>query len=139
MRRAALRVSRQDLTKAQRTLDAMTAARAKGDDQAVALLNRSFHFVFYDKVGIASLKQTIEDLWLDYPWDILQVIPGLVDHSMADHQRMLDAVVKHDLDAIANTTEQHIVSSFRALAEHLRGNSEEAEREFSDPFEPDND
>lgn len=129
--RAALRVSRHDLTRAKSLTDEMEQARLVGDGPELLETNRAFHFLFYDRCGIPSLSALIGTLWLAFPWDALQVIEGRGGQSVIEHRRMIDAVEAADEAAVGEAFATHIRSSYLALARYLTG------EDVDDPFDVD--
>jgi DNA-binding GntR family transcriptional regulator len=127
--RAAIRVSRRDLSQAEALLASMVEARRAKDDRGVLEANRAFHFLFYDRCGMPGLTNLINGLWLAFPWDILQVISHRVGESVAEREAMLAAVADGDQARVRQTFETHIAHSYEALARHL------SERAFADPFD----
>jgi DNA-binding GntR family transcriptional regulator len=128
--RAARRVSRRELEQAEGLIELM-AASAPGDRVQVGVTNRAFHFLFYERCGIRALTRQIEELWLGFPWDILQVLEGRVEQSVREHRRILAAVVAGDLAELGEAVESHIERSYLALADHLKSDPER------DPFQLD--
>jgi DNA-binding GntR family transcriptional regulator len=126
--RATLRVSRRDLTQAEALAEAMAEARRKRDDPAAREANREFHFLFYDRCGIPSLSRIINGLWLSFPWDVLQVIPGRIDRSIDEHRVMVQAIRDGDVEHVRTAFEEHIRRSYLSLCEHLS-------QENTDPFD----
>lgn len=126
--RATLRVSRRDLDQASGLMDAMAKARKKKDDAAAREANREFHFLFYERCGMPSLVRIVDGLWMSFPWDILQVIPGRIDRSIDEHRSMLEAVRSGDVEHVKLVFEEHIQRSFVSLCDYLS-------EETSDPFE----
>jgi DNA-binding GntR family transcriptional regulator len=122
--RAAMRVSRQDLQRAQNLVDQMTDA-----DADVTEINRRFHFLFYDKSGIPALSALLDTMWRAYPWDILQVLGQRREHAVEEHQAMADAVAAADLERIAQTFGTNLRHSYLALVRHLTG------EDGADPFD----
>lgn len=135
MQRAALRVSRNDVETASEINGALMKAHETNQKRAIADLNRAFHFHFYDKSGIPALGARVNDLWLGFPWDILQVIPGRAEESVLEHGALIDAMRTGELEEVAYLTEKHIVAGFEALRSHLQGPGHDT----ADPFELRND
>jgi len=125
--RATLRISRRDLDRAEQLVDTMAKARSGKKSQALEA-NRDFHFLFYDLCGIPSLSRIIDGLWLAFPWDILQVIPGRIDRSIDEHRAMVAAVREGDVRHVHELFEEHIRHSYISLCSHL------SEQE-ADPFD----
>jgi DNA-binding GntR family transcriptional regulator len=130
-RRASRRVSRQELERAERLIDAMEAESAAGNHSQVTALNREFHYLFYDRCGIASLTEQINHFWLAFPWDVLQVIDGRASESVDEHRAILSNVAAGDLDGLTRAVEEHIARSYLALVNHIQSEP------VADPFELD--
>lgn len=130
MQRASLRMSRLDLDGARRLVDDMKEAHKSGDQTKVGETNRTFHFLFYNRCGIPDLTRQIGDLWLSFPWDILQVLAWRTPESIKEHQAMLEAVESGDLDAVEAATAAHLANGHIALIEHLT-----ADKVTGDPFD----
>jgi DNA-binding GntR family transcriptional regulator len=128
--RAALRVSRRDLAAIERVNAEMAEAAERGDEEQVRKANREFHFRLYERCGIPSLTRHVEGLWLSWPWDILQVLTSRLDQSVPEHEAILRAVERGDLDEVAGATEAHLARSYVALVRHVSGSAEVA-----DPFD----
>ncbi|MFI6369053.1 GntR family transcriptional regulator [Nocardia sp. NPDC050630] len=133
MQRATRRFSPLDLDLAEGLVNDME--RAVGDSDRVRLneLNYEFHFLFYERTGIAGISEYIEMLWSQYPWDVLQVLPERMNETNAEHRAQLTAVRAGDIEAVREVTEKHLSNSFLRLAEHLSGSP------VPDPFDIDND
>lgn len=128
--RATLRVSRRDLEQAEQLLSAMTSAsRGEQDGGKAREANREFHFLFYERCGIPSLVRTIDTLWLAFPWDILEVIPGRLERSIDEHGSMVEAVREGDVERVKTVFEDHIRRSYLGLCRHLTG------EDSDDPFD----
>lgn len=136
MARAALRVSRNDLAEASRLTDEMEESHAADDDAKTSGLNRRFHFVFYENSGPSSFVEEIRDLWLGFPWDILQVLTTRVDQSIADHRAIVQAIEDGDTDALVAASEAHLAGAYRSLYDHLAGPDG---KPFVDPYDKHND
>lgn len=117
--RATLRVSRRDLDQAEALVKTMATARRAKDEPAALHANREFHFLFYNRCGIPALSRIIDGLWLSFPWDILQVIPGRIDRSIDEHRAMVEAVRVGDVVVVKDAFEAHITHSYLSLCTHL--------------------
>jgi DNA-binding GntR family transcriptional regulator len=125
MRRATRRISHRDLDRAESLLERMQASRGGKDVVSVPVLNRQFHFLFYDACGNEALSSQIEQLWQRWPWDLLQVIKERPDASHREHLEMINAVRQGDVEAVARATEEHLRASFMSLGRHLTGDTPE--------------
>ena len=139
MQRAAMRMSPTDVLAAGRLIDRMEDAAGRDDGVAITELNRTFHFLFYERSGPPSFVAGITSLWNDFPWDLLRVASERVPHSIEEHRRILDAVRRADLDAVAEATTLHVAKSFRSLRTHLLSGDGvpdgEGAGEHDDPFD----
>lgn len=131
MQRAASRISRRDVSQAERLLEEMLEAYERGDGDAVRASNQAFHFLFYDRCGIPELADEIRGLWQTFPWDLLLEGTDRTPASVAEHRGMLDAASDGDLVEVAAATERHLRSGFLALWERMTGST------APDPFELD--
>lgn len=125
MRRATRRISHRDLDRAEALLERMQLSRSGKDVVSVPVLNRQFHFLFYDACGNDALSSQIEQLWQRWPWDLLQVIKERPDASHQEHLEMISAVRQGDVEAVAKATETHLRASFLSLGRHLTGETPE--------------
>jgi len=125
MRRATRRISHRDLDRAENLLARMQLSRNGKDVVSVPVLNRQFHFLFYDACGNEALSSQIEQLWQRWPWDLLQVIKERPDSSHREHLEMIGAVRQGDVEAVARATEAHLRASYISLGAHLTGETPE--------------
>jgi DNA-binding GntR family transcriptional regulator len=126
VRRATMRMSRNDIAEQRAILEAM-----RGDDPAIdrRAENRRFHFAFYERAEIPELVAQIEHLWDAFPWDLLLDHPGRASTSHDEHELILRAVEQGDPLAAAAALEEHIAHSFAAIRGALVGDS------TPDPFD----
>jgi DNA-binding GntR family transcriptional regulator len=62
---------------------------------------------------------------------MFQALPGRAIASIKEHEAVLDAVRRGDLDAVHDATEVHLIHSYQALARFITG------AEVPDPFDLD--
>jgi DNA-binding GntR family transcriptional regulator len=118
MQRASRRLSLRDIEEV-----AASADRSRVND-----INREFHFLFYARTGNASLITEIEQLWQQFPWDVLQAAGQRIGESAQEHATMLKATRVGDVETLVRATEEHIMRSYLSIARHLTG------RDVPDPF-----
>jgi DNA-binding GntR family transcriptional regulator len=121
MRKATRRVSHRDLDQAESLLIRMGASRSANEVVSIPELNRQFHFLFYQACGNDAICQQIEQLWQRWPWDLLQVISERPEASKEEHEVMISAIRKGDVEAVAAATEEHLRASYLSLGKHLTG------------------
>lgn len=122
--RASMRVSRQDLLRAEQLLERMAEP-----DEDLNTVNREFHFLFYDKCGLPALTTLLQTLWRSYPWDILSVLEGRRERVVAEHRTIAAAIAAADEARIERAVGDNLRLSYLAIVEHLTGTPGQ------DPFE----
>lgn len=130
--RASRRMSAMDFRQAEMLEARMENAYAAGDHTLAGSLNRDFHFVFYDSCGMPGLVAEIENLWQNFPWDVMKVLPGRTPESAKEHRLLLEATSRADDEAIARTVGSHLWNAYRGLITHLTGQTPD-----EDPFDVD--
>lgn len=127
---AANRMSRRDLASARALVKVMDEAGKRGDLSGVRNANRDFHFLLYSHCEIPSLVRIIENVWLSFPWDTLEVLDPRASRSAREHEEVLDCIGRGDMTAAGAAIERHLHRSYVALVQHLTG-----EPPASDPFD----
>ena len=131
--RATTRISRHELRQAERLLDDLDAASAKGDAMARNTRNEEFHFFFYDRCGMPALRDDIATRWRAFPWDLTLDSSDRLNQVHSEHEAIVDAVKRIDPDAAAHHLGEHITNGFLRLAESTTGHA------VTDPFDFDAD
>jgi DNA-binding GntR family transcriptional regulator len=116
-RRAALRLSRQEFSRARAINEELRRAQLARDQLLARRLNREFHFVFYAGCRLPTVVAEIERLWATFPWSELHVV--LRSESIREHERMLEAVMRDDGSEIQNAFEEHLHHGFLAVMSQL--------------------
>lgn len=126
-RRAALRISRQDIARARAVNAELRRAQEASDQQRARQLNRDFHFIFYAMCGLPTLVTEIERLWVSFPWSELHVV--LRAESVDEHDRIVEAVANDDGGEIDASLARHLLNGYAAVMQRLgRGGA-------TDPFD----
>lgn len=134
MQRAVSRMAPRDVARASALNVEMREAYDANDGPAISRANRAFHFHFYEHCGVPALRDTIETLWLGFPWDILQVLSPRQHESVQEHEDILESFRKQDIDGVKIGVEAHLRNSYLALMGHLTHAASDI-----DPFELEND
>lgn len=82
-------------------------------------LNQEFHMLIYQSAHLPKLFQLIRNLWTQFPWDTLYVLPGRAKASAVEHQKLIDAIAAGDADLAAQRMQAHIDHGATALADYL--------------------
>ncbi len=108
-RLAATRLTRSDLDLLWSLHLTMMELLDAGDPRAFSAINDRWHVTIYRAAGSRLLERTIRTIWTKCPWDAFVSIPGRSTASMAEHERVMQALTARDPDAAE-----------RAMAEHIR-------------------
>lgn len=101
-------------------LQAQTEAQIRqGELMDLRKLNQEFHMLIYRAAGMPHLYKLIRNLWTQFPWDTLYVLPGRAQESAAEHQKIIEAVTNGDANLAARQMQTHIENGMVALANYL--------------------
>jgi GntR family transcriptional regulator, transcriptional repressor for pyruvate dehydrogenase complex len=113
-RRAAVNISDADLGRLETLLDAQT--RTIGDPIAFRQSDFEFHEVIWIGSGNAFLKrigESLNVLGLEFRKRASEK-PGVLEQSLSDHRRLLDALKARDADAAARAAEAHMQNVYQS-------------------------
>ncbi|MGO2034979.1 MAG: GntR family transcriptional regulator [Brevibacterium sp.] len=127
--RATTRISRHELRQAERLLEALDEASDEGDALSRNTRNEEFHFFFYDRCGLPSLRDDIATRWRAFPWELTLDSSDRLGEVHSEHQAIIDAVRRIDPEAAADRLGEHITNGFLRLAESSTGQA------VADPFD----
>jgi DNA-binding GntR family transcriptional regulator len=119
MRKATLRITDDELDRAERLWQQMNDTSDPGD---WAEANRAFHAVFADAASSTTLIRilgTLRDSAANYVRWLTVADPGLPVRANQEHRRLLDACRSRDADEAARIEEEHLLSTFRAMMSDL--------------------
>jgi DNA-binding GntR family transcriptional regulator len=119
LQRASMHVSRADLAHVREIVATMAAAVEAGDDDTVRRTNREFHFFLYGRSGVPGLLRAIQQLWVSFPWDVLQVLEDRARASVHEHEGILEALSNGSIAEVREALEEHLRLSYLAIAAHL--------------------
>ncbi len=89
----------------------MEAAWKNMDLAGVRRYNYHFHAAIYRGSGSDLLCSMIERLWPRFATDLLWMIPGRTERSIAQHRTILEAIRDRDADRAEAVMQQHIVTA----------------------------
>jgi DNA-binding GntR family transcriptional regulator len=119
LKRASMHVSRTDLAKARQLVVMMSEAIDVDDDELVRSANQEFHFFLYAKCGVSGLFRSIQQLWVAFPWDVLQVLDHRAQASVVEHEKIVSALTSGTLEDVGDALEVHLKLSYLGIAAHL--------------------
>ena len=115
LRRAASRITDEQLAEAQRLLDLM----AKQKDPAVWVeLNSQFHSQLEraaDSPRLAMLLKSVQDASVQYVGHALNVVPSRSAEGNREHQQIIDALRAGDANKAAKILHTHLDGTLRAI------------------------
>lgn len=101
-------------------LQVQMEARIQNDELLeLRKLNQEFHMIIYQAARMPRLLKMIRNLWTQFPWDTLYVLPGRAQESAAEHQKIIDTIVNGDAEQAATRMQEHIEHGVIALADYL--------------------
>jgi DNA-binding GntR family transcriptional regulator len=98
----------------------MERSLAASDLERLAGINDQWHSVVYRASGSRRLQEIILRLWGLFPWDTLWVIPKRAQHSVEEHQGLLQAIQRRDADEAEDRMRQHIESARDSVLKYLQ-------------------
>jgi DNA-binding GntR family transcriptional regulator len=121
VRRAAQRFADEDTMLARDCLDEYVAAYERGDAGEARRSHTAFHFALYAASGSDWLVRLIRPAWENCErYRILSLRGrGTVPDRRREHERILDACVRHDSGAAARLLEQHLALTANLVARQM--------------------
>ncbi len=90
-----------------------------GENEAARAANYRFHHRMFE---IARLPQTlhfVQILWARYPFDLINRLKGRVSRAAEEHDKILGALIAHDMTGAMMATREHIEAGWQELREAL--------------------
>jgi DNA-binding GntR family transcriptional regulator len=85
--------------------------------------NYEFHAAIYRGSRSPVLCAMIERVWPRFPTDLLWMIPGRSESSIAQHRAILDAIRKRDASQAGELMADHILTAGKSIVGFLRSQS----------------
>jgi DNA-binding GntR family transcriptional regulator len=92
---------------------------ASGQLQDLRKANYEFHLIIYEAARMPHSLKIIKNLWAQCPWDALYVLPGRAPKSLAEHDKILEAIANQDSKLAAQHVQEHIEYAATALAKFI--------------------
>lgn len=121
VRRAAERFTEADAEAVRAHLEAYVAAHERGDRQEARRAHASFHFALYAASGSEWLVRLIRPAWENCERYRAMSIPsrGTVLERQREHERILDACIRHDPDSAAEELYRHLALTANLVARQM--------------------
>lgn len=129
--RAASRISRHELVKAEELLDDLETNSRAGNDVERNELTFRFHCFFYERAGLPGLSADIVTRWQAFPWDLTLGDEARRAESAKEHRQILEAVRSGDEQLAGRLMGVHISHGFQSVAAQITGEI------VQDPFDVD--
>jgi len=95
------------------------AAYARGDLVTVRECNYDFHMTLYRACRCRTLAKMVENLLTCSPFNFLWNEPRRARRSLAEHDTVLEALRRRDIEAAVEKVREHIVSVGRGILKQL--------------------
>jgi DNA-binding GntR family transcriptional regulator len=92
---------------------AISAASAAGDLQAVRTANFRFHFYLYELAGRPQTLHFVRVLWAKYPFTLQDQRRGRTDRMRSEHDLILEKIEQDDPAGAVEAMVEHIRSGWR--------------------------
>jgi DNA-binding GntR family transcriptional regulator len=109
------RLDAEQLAQLERLHGQHAAAIASNRTGAVAQLNSAWHWAIYDTSGAPLLNDFIHRLWETFPWRTMWALPGRVELSNRQHERVMKAIRARDAARAAEQMRVHVASGEETL------------------------
>jgi len=121
VRRAAARFAEADAALARRHLDEYAASYERGDHREARSAHTAFHFTLYEASGSDWLVRLIRPAWENCERYRLMSIQGrgTVLERQQEHERILEACVRHDPDGAAEQLRRHLSLTANLVARQM--------------------
>jgi DNA-binding GntR family transcriptional regulator len=89
----------------------------RGESRDLRKLNYQFHMSIYRAADSPLLLDFIAQLWARVPLDILSALPDRSTTSLREHEQILRALERREVEAAEHLTREHIAHGAEALLE----------------------
>lgn len=96
-----------------------------GDLETFSLASEEWHLSLYRACDIPLLPEIIGRLWAAFPHDTICLIPSRPQGCLAEHEKILGALVDGDPELAEREMVAHIESAERSVLEYLKQSREE--------------
>lgn len=120
MQKAAARISPEQLARVGAVLEQMQEAPPTAN---WVMLNRDFHMTIYEAAGsgrLLAILRTLLDTSVMYVSMAVKSRPTVRDKATRDHERIFEALARHDVDAAAEAISEHLEIPRSVLEMDLR-------------------
>jgi DNA-binding GntR family transcriptional regulator len=120
-RLATERIGPEELDRLRGIHDKFIEAASNGEIESLRPLNDKLHFLIYDLSRSPLLLRLIRLVWAMAPHDTFMIIPDRAARSITEHEKILDALEKHDAERMEETVRNHIEESFDLIRSTKKG------------------
>ena len=93
-------------------------ASAKGDREAVRVINYRFHERLYLAADLPMTLRFVRTLWARYPFDLINRLENRIHRARDEHQEMMQAILARDEAALLASLRVHIRSGWDEFKAH---------------------
>jgi DNA-binding GntR family transcriptional regulator len=113
--RAMRRMTLGDMQQLQLLAQEYDRASDAGNAGAALGANYRFHRFLYSLALEPLNLRFVQVLWVKYPFDIINRLPGRTGRASREHARIIDAITSRNEEAAANATRDHIHAGWEEL------------------------
>jgi len=97
------------------------AASARGDREAVRVINYRFHELIYLAADQPITLRFVRTLWARYPFDLINKLAHRIGRASDEHQEMMQAILARDEGALLSALRTHIRSGWEEFKASMQG------------------
>ncbi|MDG4664365.1 GntR family transcriptional regulator [Mycobacterium sp. 236(2023)] len=116
---AAWAAQRVDPDELARMRDLAAEVAAKSGDDTIGEANWRFHQEIHRAAHSPRLMAQLKQAARVVPTNFLTVFPDHEEHSLSEHEDLLDALAVHDADSARGIAERHVLEAGRSLVDWL--------------------
>ncbi|MPZ23402.1 MAG: FCD domain-containing protein [Dehalococcoidia bacterium] len=91
-----------------------------GAHEAARAMNKDFHWRICEAAESETLLMILDSLWITYPFDTLQLVPGRAEEIAEEHADLIEAIGRRDSQRAANAMRHHLDTAATKLLESVR-------------------
>lgn len=110
--RALPRLTSEHLTELRKLQESLDEASARGDRQAVRVINYRFHECMYMAADLPLTLRFVRTLWARYPFDLINKLENRISRARDEHQEMMEAILLRDEQQLLGSLRAHIRSGW---------------------------
>lgn len=112
-------LSKADIRKLRALQSQIEAFAAAEQIEKLRKANYQLHMLIYKKAEMPELFGMIRNMWAQYPWDSLYVLPVRIPEIVVEHRRLIDAIEDGNPELADKLMVEHIDNGASTVLTHL--------------------